>query len=87
MTDDEKKDEIVDAADLVAMMDETRLHAERIFVRAVRDGKYASLAMTELTAPQAIGFCFELVERWLANPGYRPVRLRTEEEMAKDEKG
>lgn len=87
MSEDELEDHIVDAHDLAELMSYIRTYSDRIYVRAQnQEGRWASMALSELTAKQAIDFSFLCITRWFEAPGYRPVRLRTEDEMAAEPK-
>jgi hypothetical protein len=71
--------------DLIAMIDYVVRYASGIFLR-IKDpaGKYHNRALTELSGPQALSYAYAFVARWLESPGYRPFRVRSDEEIAAD---
>ena len=77
------EDKIADGTDLLIMLSEMVTHGRRIFVRArTAADSWSNVAIADMTATQAMAFMVTCVERWMQEPGYRPVRLLTDEEMA-----
>lgn len=75
-------DKVADGADLLAMLNEMVTHASRIYVRARNGpGSWGNVAIADMTATEAMAFMATCVEHWMHEPGYRPVRLLTDEEM------
>jgi hypothetical protein len=80
--DGETYAEYADGADLLELLRYLHNYAAGIFVRAADpEGKFRSLALTELRAEQVISWTAVFVGRWLADPGYRPSRVKTDEEV------
>ena len=70
----------IDTDDLRELCEYIREHAARIFVRAPVDDGWGSVALADLPTSHAITFTLVCIERWLDNPGYRPVRVKADEE-------
>jgi len=76
-------DKVADGADLLVMLNEMVAHGQRIYVRARTAAEtWGNVAIADMTATEAMAFMVVCVERWMRDPGYRPVRLLTEEEQA-----
>lgn len=68
-----------DDKDLRELCEYIREHAAAIFVRAPVVDRWESVALADLPTPAAINFTLMCIERWLDNPGYRPVRVLPED--------
>lgn len=82
MSDDHR---IVDAEDLFELMSYIGEHADHIYMRArVGNRKWESVSLSAMNGKDAVDAVLLFITRWFTEPGYRPARLRTEEEMAAD---